>query len=235
MCGRYTLSETPEWSDLGIQVPAELLVTARYNAAPGKPQLVVTRQPGGLTLGERVWGAQLESGRVINARRESLGWATWRDHVARCAVPADGYVEWQAGPSGKQPLWLRSMDPAARTLFLAGLVLPSGFVVVTTPASSDVLPIHPRMPALLRADQLDAWLNLPFQQARALLRPAPSGSLTAVPLSTRINSVAHDDPACLQPASPAAPAAPTAPGQTPRASTQALRQLDLFGPPDRER
>jgi putative SOS response-associated peptidase YedK len=225
MCGRYTLSEAPEWSDLGIQVPEELLVVPRYNAAPGKVQLVVTRDAGALTLGERMWGVRLESKRVVNARRESLGWATWRGHLTRCVVPADGYVEWQAGATGKRPLWLRSTDPAASTLWMAGLVLPSGFVVVTTPASEDVLPIHPRMPALLSAAQMGAWLDLPFGQARALLQPAPQGALTAVPLSTRINSVAHDDPACLQVVSAASQAPPV----------QASQQLDLFGPPSPKR
>ena len=225
MCGRYTLSEAPEWSDLGIQVPEELLVAPRYNAAPGKAQLVVTRDAGVLTLGERMWGARLESNRVVNARRESLGWATWRDHLARCVVPADGYVEWQAGATGKRPLWLRSVDPTARTLWMAGLVLTSGFVVVTTPASEDLQPIHPRMPALLSAKQMGAWLDLPFDQARALLKPAPKGSLTAVPLSTRINSVAHNDPACLQVVSAASFAPPA----------QASQQLDLFGRPGPKR
>ncbi|MCB9629393.1 MAG: SOS response-associated peptidase [Sandaracinaceae bacterium] len=210
MCGRYTLSETPEWSELDIHVPDELLVTPRYNAAPGRPQLVVTREADGpLTLGERRWGTQLGPRRVINARRESLGWATWREHLARCVVPADGYVEWQTTDAGKRPLWLRSMDPAQRLLWMAGLVLPDGFVVVTTPASGDVRAIHPRMPALLPPERLRAWLDAPFAQARALLETAPDGLLQALPLGPRINSPAHDDPACLEPEAHA-------------------RQLDLF-------
>ena len=45
MCGRYTLSEMPEWSELHIRIPDALLLRPRYNAAPGAPQLVVTREP----------------------------------------------------------------------------------------------------------------------------------------------------------------------------------------------
>jgi len=199
MCGRYTLSELPEWSELHIRVPDELLVRPRYNAAPGAPQLVVTRDEGGqLTLGELRWGARAGQRLVQNARRESLGAPIWREHAgSRCVVPADGYVEWQKTPRGKQPLWLRDAAEPGRTLWLAGLVLPDGFVIITTPPSADVAAVHDRMPAILQADRVEAWLCAPWSDARALLVPAADGSLTSQPLGSRINSSAHDDARCL--------------------------------------
>lgn len=199
MCGRYTLSEMPEWSELHIRIPDDLLLRPRYNAAPGAPQLVVTREPDGqLTLGELRWGVRSGPRMVQNARRESLGAPTWREHVGeRCVVPADGYVEWQKTPTGKQPLWIRDAAEPGQTLWMAGLVLPDGFVIITTPPSEDVAEVHDRMPALLPPSQVETWLTATWPAARALLAPAPTGSLVSQPLSARINSSAHDDPSCL--------------------------------------
>lgn len=201
MCGRYTLSELPEWSELHIRVPDELLVRPRYNAAPGAPQLVVTRDEGGqLTLGELRWGARAGQRLVQNARQESLGAPIWREHAgSRCVVPADGYVEWQKTPRGKQPLWLRDAAEPGRTLWLAGLVLPDGFVIITTPPSADVAEVHDRMPAILPRAAVETWLKGSWPAARALLATAPAGSLAAEPLGPRINSSVYDDPSCLSP------------------------------------
>lgn len=199
MCGRYTLSEMPEWSELHIRIPDELLLRPRYNAAPGAPQLVVTREPDGqLTLDELRWGVRSGTRLVQNARRESLGASVWREHVGeRCAVPADGYVEWQKTAGRKQPLWFRSAREPAQTLWMAGLVLPDGFVIITTPPSDDVATVHDRMPALLSWEDVDTWLTATWAAARALLVPAPAGSLVSRPLGARVNSSAHDDPSCL--------------------------------------
>ena len=199
MCGRYTLSEMPEWSELHIRIPDALLLRPRYNAAPGAPQLVVTREPEGqLTLDELRWGVRSGTRLVQNARRESLGAPLWREHVGeRCVVPADGYVEWQKTAGQKQPLWFRSGREPGRTLWMAGLVLPDGFVIITTPPSDDVAAVHDRMPALLSWEDVDTWLTAPWAAARALLVPAPAGSLVSRPLGARVNSSAHDDPSCL--------------------------------------
>jgi putative SOS response-associated peptidase YedK len=56
------------------------------------------------------------------------------------------------------------------------------------------------MPAILAPKRVGAWLDSPWDEARQLLQPAPSGLLEAVRISTRINSVANDDRACLEPA-----------------------------------
>jgi putative SOS response-associated peptidase YedK len=189
----------PEWSELHIRIPDDLLLTPRYNAAPGAPQLVVTRDDDdGLVLEELRWGVRSGPRLVQNARRESLGAPLWREHLGeRCVVPADGYVEWQKTPEGKQPLWFRDSAAPGQTLWMAGLRLPDGFVIITTPPSEDVARVHDRMPALLPRDAVDTWLTATWPAARALLVPAPAGSLVSQPLGPRINSSAHDDPGCL--------------------------------------
>jgi putative SOS response-associated peptidase YedK len=46
---------------------------------------------------------------------------------------------------------------------------------------------------------VDAWLHPrePVERLRALLCPAPAGTLLRRAVSPRVNSPAHDDPACL--------------------------------------
>lgn len=204
MCGRYTLSVEPEWSELRIRVPDELLTRPRFNAGPGRPQLVVMRAPDGqLELAERPWGAHAGPRVVANARMESLGWPTWREHVARCVVPADGFVEWRKTKQGKEPLWFRRADRPGALLWFAGIMLPDGFVIVTTPPSADVQAVHDRMPAILPPGRVGAWLDDEWASAQRLLATAPAGLLSATAVSTRINSVANDDAACLEPAATA--------------------------------
>jgi putative SOS response-associated peptidase YedK len=55
---------------------------------------------------------------------------------------------------------------------------------------------------ILAPEQFDLWLS-PGAARPALsqlLRPAPEGTLTAYPVSTRVNRTDNDDPACLEPA-----------------------------------
>jgi putative SOS response-associated peptidase YedK len=54
------------------------------------------------------------------------------------------------------------------------------------------------MPALLTAEQVDLWLGASSPATLvSLLQPAPADALCATPVSSRVNSVRNDDPACL--------------------------------------
>ena len=56
------------------------------------------------------------------------------------------------------------------------------FAFLTCPPNAEVGAIHPKaMPVILTApDEWAAWLNLPWDQARALQRPLRDGTLRAV-------------------------------------------------------
>ena len=62
--------------------------------------------------------------------------------------------------------------------------------------------IHDRMPVILEPEDYPAWLD-PDNQATAklkeLLRPYPAEAMAAHPVSTRVNTPKHDDPALLEP------------------------------------
>jgi putative SOS response-associated peptidase YedK len=71
------------------------------------------------------------------------------------------------------------------------------FTVITTVANELVRPIHERMPLILAPADYDAWLS-PGEPS-AELRIAPKADeLEAVPISTWVNSTAHDDPRCME-------------------------------------
>ena len=75
------------------------------------------------------------------------------------------------------------------------------FTIVATTPNELIASIHDRMPAIILAERADDWL---FQATdsdavRELLVPAATGFLVGTPVSTRVNSVKNDDPACLEP------------------------------------
>jgi putative SOS response-associated peptidase YedK len=217
MCGRFGLIGRPEEiRDLfGLDHIDPQLCGPRYNIAPTQPVLVVRAGPHGPELVPMRWG--LVPGWVkdpqdfpllINARAESLAdkpafRAACRHR--RCLVP--GFYEWQARSGrGKQPYWIR---PAGGGLLaFAGLWetwrdRDGGEIdtaaIVTTEASPGLRAIHPRMPAVLAPEDWAAWLSrdTPPEEALALIGPAGGEALEAVPVSTRVNSVANDDPGVL--------------------------------------
>jgi hypothetical protein len=84
------------------------------------------------------------------------------------------------------------------------------------------------MPAILDARDYQAWLDPDNKRAGELLKPAPDSALAATPISTRVNSVANDDPAVIEPAAiPAAPAPVTKPAGDTSAKLPS-RQRSLF-------
>lgn len=218
MCGRFVLqtpAETlqrlfhfapppPSWEP-------ERSDRARFNIAPTQPILVV--RGGAERRGDwAAWGLSAARGRLaINARSETGSTRpAFREGLRhrRVLVPADGFLEWVVDPSGKRlPRWLRpvSGSPVA----FAGVLGPlrtkmgerSGCAILTTAANDEVSAVHDRMPVVLPASAWDRWLaeDTSLESVLPLLVPAPSGSFEVVPVSSRVNKVEHDDPACLEP------------------------------------
>jgi putative SOS response-associated peptidase YedK len=103
----------------------------------------------------------------------------------RCLLPASGFYEWQATPSGKQPWYVSAQDGAL--LAMAGLFeawRPSPDAewlltccVITTDANALMAPIHDRMPVLVPREHWARWL------AREVHEPAAVAPLLATPAS----------------------------------------------------
>mgnify|MGYP000867393406 FL=1 len=218
MCGRYALygpaSRIREQFDLDDGFDFE----PRYNIAPTMKVLVV--HPG--QHGERVasayrwglvpsWAKDVTIGaRLINARSETVAekpafraaFRRWR-----CIVPANGFYEWKAVPEAgrtlKQPYFIRPRDESDLFGF-AGLserwVSPEGdevhtCCIITTDANPVMMPIHDRMPVILRASDCGAWLdpgNADVSGLRALLRPAVDDGMIAYKVCRAVNSSRGD-------------------------------------------
>jgi putative SOS response-associated peptidase YedK len=103
-------------------------------------------------------------GVIINARSETIQEKSmFKTHITsgRCVIPAWEYYEWKNTGREKNKYLIKDQD--GNLLFFAGLYREAAegreFVVITKDACGDVTGIHDRMPVVLRADQIESWLN----------------------------------------------------------------------------
>ena len=198
MCGLYRLVSPPEVVRERFGYVEEERFPPRPLIRPGEPVGVVRREDDGARHFRLVlWGLiphwmkePPQGRRIINARAETLlerpafrGAVRYR----RCLVPADGFYEW-TGPRGNKRAVLFTL-PDVRPFAMAGLwerwQAPDGgeietMTIITVDANADVAPVHERMPALLRREHWQAWLDtraVPAAEAVRLLAPAPDGML----------------------------------------------------------
>ena len=200
MCGRYTLSVSnkPDVAKLGLQN------ADRFNIAPQSQVLIRTDASDHASAH---WGIPLggsgASRFVTNARFETLDAKPLFRDLARCALLADGWYEWQRVGSKKQP-WYHHLDGSL--FYMAGVYQPGvGCAVVTQGATAPLAKVHHRQPVLLDEQCLDAWLN-----GTQSFEELPTLEITFHPVSTRVGNVRYDDSELIAPVDVDEPAA----GQT---------------------
>jgi len=73
--------------------------------------------------------------------------------------------------------------------------------ILTTGPNRIMERLHHRMPVILAADDLDAWLapETPLEHVIALMSPAPDDALRVWPVSTVVNKVGTNGPELLLP------------------------------------
>lgn len=233
MCGRYTLTSSPEALRALFRYAEQPNFPPRYNVAPTQPIPVVCLINGQRKFALMRWGL-LPSwvkdpkafSLIINARGENvIDKPAFRAAMKRrrCLVPADGFYEWQAGGARKQPYFIHAKS--GQPLALAGLwetwTGPNGeeldtVAIVTTDANRTVRPLHDRMPVIVPPDAFDLWLDadrVDVTTAAALIAPAPDHLLEAWPVSTDVNRVANDEARLLERIDLSAQSAPAPPPQ----------------------
>ncbi len=126
-------------------------------------------------------------------------------HGQRCILPFAGFYTWRLTSAGyRQPyfvhidgrsvfsvaaLWDRSESEDGDVIEgCAMLMVPAG----APWASSQSAPRE--MPAIIRAEDCEAWLHGTPAEARGLLARAPDVPLKSHPVSPRVNSMECDDP-----------------------------------------
>jgi len=219
MCGRFTLTSTPEAlaERFGLAEPPHC--APRYNVAPGQDVLAIRAGSDGARRAEPLrWGlvppwsdSPAVGARGINARAETAAHKpAFRDayRARRCIVPACGFYEWADRGDLRQPYWIGRVDGSP--LGIAGLWerwrAPGGAALescalITTAANARIALLHSRMPAILAPGAYAAWLDPACDVAElaALLHPPPPDALDYYPVATRVNRVEIDDPTCLEP------------------------------------
>jgi putative SOS response-associated peptidase YedK len=143
----------------------------QYDQKPGEIRPtdhapVILKDGDGVSFENLKWGFKKWSGKgvIINARSETLQTKDMFSkclEFGRCVVPAGEYFEWEKLPQGKRKYYIKDKD--GHILFMAGLYRNTAegreFVIITKDAHGDVTDIHDRMPVILRANQVESWLN----------------------------------------------------------------------------
>ncbi|MCA0753958.1 SOS response-associated peptidase [Paenibacillus sp. N4] len=221
MCGRYTLTVTLEELMVRYMIDETMVPFHRpkYNVAPSQMVLSVVNDGKGNRLGELKWGLvppwanDPKIGfQMINARSETaaakpaFGKPLRRK---RCLIPADGFYEWKATASGKQPM--RIVLKGGGIFSMAGLyeswLSPDGAkisscTILTTAPNALVAPIHDRMPVILRREDELLWLDRSVTDTDTLLpllQPYDSEEMTAYPVGKAVGSVRNDDCSLIEP------------------------------------
>jgi len=223
MCGRFSLSASPE--DLCQLFGMEELgqFPPRYNIAPTQPILTVGIGANGSREGRLVrWGLiphwvnnPNEFTLIINARSETINTkASFKTAMRhrRVLIPASGFYEWHRPDDKAQPkqaYWIRPADGGI--ICFAGLVetwmgadgseLDSG-CILTTQSNSQIGNIHHRMPVVIRPQDFDCWLDCKTQEPRDVMNlthGVENGFFEAIAVSDRVNKVANTGPEIQEP------------------------------------
>jgi putative SOS response-associated peptidase YedK len=203
----------------------------RYNIAPTQlAPVVLSRERGGgrslelLRFGLVPPYARAEApargkapSMLVNARVETVTkLGAFRDAYRRrrCVVPATGFYEWMPTQPRrpKRPMWMR--PPSGELLSFAAVYEPSmdeqgevvdTFAIVTTEPTSQLRPIHDRMPLVLGPEGMERWLagEAPSESALSgLAGEVGKVALAIVPVSSAVSSPRNDDPRCIEPTTP---------------------------------
>ena len=222
MCGRYAFYES--WQEFlreyNIEVDHVNEFPPVYNAAPSMRLPVLYQSDAKRHIDIYRWGLiphwskdEQIGYKMINARGESVATKpAFRKPFAsqRCLVPASGFFEWKKQGKTKQPWFIRFSESAP--MWFAGLydewistdsgeVIPS-FTIITTEANEAMEELHDRMPAILRPDSFNPWLdpqNRNTEELTSLLQPWPDSNLTMHPVSREVGNPRNQGKELVEP------------------------------------
>src|SRR3989338_5192885 len=214
MCGRYSLKSDPKKisSEFNLSEKETEKLKPRYNIAPSQPVAALIREQK-TKLEFLNWGLIPSwskdpsiGSRMINARQETLAEKpSFRGLLKsrRCLVLADGFYEWKAIGKRKQPHYIRlkSQDPFCFAGLWSEWMSPDGSeiqscTIITTQPNELMQMIHNRMPVILPRKAREMWLDPLItrkEELLDLLKPYSAEEMEAFPVSTLVNSPAHND------------------------------------------
>lgn len=214
MCGRLAYGYPPAINQVITRFKAPALdgIVQTYNVPPTS-QVPVLYMAGKLQSSMMRWGftptywpKQTPLKPLFNARSDTI-WSkpNYRDSLERrhCILFATGFYEWNESSPVKQPWYIRMAGD--RPLAIAAIWQQSAenrleCCLITTDANQLMTPIHHRMPVILDAGGIRAWLETyDHATVNELMAPCPSAWLEATPVSAYVNDVRNTDQRCVEP------------------------------------
>ncbi|MCR5789898.1 MAG: SOS response-associated peptidase [Lachnospiraceae bacterium] len=186
MCTRFFIEkENAELQDI-MEAAKRSALTMKFLKKMAKPLLtsgeirptdlvpvIAPNRKGNRTVFPMKWGFTLpkSTSPVVNARVETASGKPlfaehWHKH--RCIVPASWYYEWEhfTTPAGRKKTGKKYViQPVGTSVtYLCGLYrfeddLPV-FTVLTREPGEGLKQLHDRMPLILPADKIDAWISI---------------------------------------------------------------------------
>ncbi len=226
MCGRFVIAKTPDFITELFEID-ELetdLDFRSYNVPPTTQiPMIVEREIDGMPSRQLHaarwglipnWAKEVSSTPLINARIESvLDKPSFQEAALskRCAIPADGYFEWQSTiVDSKVPFFIH---PSDGMLAFAGIYSwwrnpakaandPTRWVLtcslLTKESAPELSQIHNRNPVMLSEENLSAWLAPDYQTTAEVLAALSEESdevaaaLEFYPVSSAVGSVQNN-------------------------------------------
>jgi len=226
VCGRFVIAKTTDLITELFEID-ELetdLDFRSYNVPPTTQiPMIVEREIDGVPSRQLhaarwglipSWAKEVSSTPLINARIESvLNKPSFQEAALskRCAIPADGYFEWQSTiADSKIPFFIH---PAEGMLAFAGIYSwwrnpakaaddPTRWVLtcslLTKESAPELSQIHNRNPVMLSEENLSAWLAPDYQTTAEVLAALSEESdevaaaLEFYPVSSAVGSVQNN-------------------------------------------
>ena len=226
MCGRFVIAKTSDFITELFEID-ELetdLDFLSYNVPPTTQiPMIVEREIDGVPSRQLhaarwglipSWAKEVSTTPLINARIESvLDKPSFQEAALskRCAIPADGYFEWQSTiADSKVPFFIH---PSDGMLAFAGIYSwwrnpakaandPTRWVLtcslLTKESAPELSQIHNRNPVMLSEENLSAWLAPDYQTTAEVLAALSEESdevaaaLEFYPVSSAVGSVQNN-------------------------------------------
>jgi putative SOS response-associated peptidase YedK len=221
MCGRYRLSAKERYIRDHFGLEDDVSWGPRWNIAPTQQVPIIrqgNKQPK-RTFSLARWGLipywakdRSLATKTINAMSETAAEKpAFRDAMSRrrCLIPADAFYEWlRVGLKEKQPysfgmindsvfafagLWDRWHGPDNNVIETC--------TVLTTKPNPLVAEVHDRMPAMLKTEDYDLWLDPGVSDPNRVVNCLGSFDarrMKKYPVSVRVNRPENDDEECAK-------------------------------------
>ena len=196
MCGRFTVTATPNEliNRFGVSIMSNL--APRWNVAPTQLSPVITTTGMTNEIEMARFGLQgiVPHKTLINARSETITQKpTFQKAFShhRCLIVASGWYEWK---KPGEPYHIQLND--GRVMAFAGLYFQKNkekhFTIVTAAATGALADIHHRTPLVLPSDDWQRWLQSDQNEALTFLKTIESRHFNAYRVSPDVGNVRTD-------------------------------------------